>query len=231
MIALTPAPGNVDVMVASELLEAGRAMQNGFVSPERTTLVASTHRIYTVAEKMRDGRRPLRHATASSRPPETLAKRAVLFDMPSCDAFGYHHQRGAVRRDGRRGVLPLSRAACEEAIRHAGKGAEGSLKGFALGYAHAGGEAVPASPAEVKAWRANPVERVRSRISRRHAPDPRRRRRADDRLPGRGVRQRFTSTGSSRSPSSTATAAAAPTASSSRTRPAGSSRCGCATKT
>ena len=37
VFSLTPSPGNVDIMVASELIEAGRAMQNGFVSPERTT--------------------------------------------------------------------------------------------------------------------------------------------------------------------------------------------------
>ena len=52
VMTLTPAPSYVDVMVASELLEAARAMQNGFVTPDRTTLIASTHRIYTVAEKM-----------------------------------------------------------------------------------------------------------------------------------------------------------------------------------
>jgi indolepyruvate ferredoxin oxidoreductase beta subunit len=34
VMALTPSPGNVDVMVSSEFVEAGRAMQNGFVSPE-----------------------------------------------------------------------------------------------------------------------------------------------------------------------------------------------------
>ena len=54
-LTLAPAPGQVDVVVASELLEAGRAMLGGFVSPEATTLIASTHRIYTVAEKMQMG--------------------------------------------------------------------------------------------------------------------------------------------------------------------------------
>ena len=54
VMTLTPAPGFVDVVVASELLEAGRAMQNGYVT-ECTTLVASTHRVYTVAEKMQMG--------------------------------------------------------------------------------------------------------------------------------------------------------------------------------
>jgi indolepyruvate ferredoxin oxidoreductase beta subunit len=52
VMSLTPSPGNVDVMVASELLEAGRAMQNGYVTPDRTTLIASTHRIYATVEPM-----------------------------------------------------------------------------------------------------------------------------------------------------------------------------------
>ena len=58
VLSLTPSPGNVDIMVASELIEAGRAMTNGYVSPERTTLIASTHRIYATVEKMQmaDGR-------------------------------------------------------------------------------------------------------------------------------------------------------------------------------
>ena len=51
VLTLTPGPGEIDLMIASELLEAGRAMQNGFISPDRTTLIASTHRLYSVAEK------------------------------------------------------------------------------------------------------------------------------------------------------------------------------------
>jgi len=39
-------------MVASELVEAGRAMHNGFVSPSAPRLIASTHRIYATIEKM-----------------------------------------------------------------------------------------------------------------------------------------------------------------------------------
>ena len=80
VLSLTPSPGNVDVMVASELIEAGRAMQNGYVSPERTTLIASTHRIYATVEKMQmaDGRFESDKVTAAAR---ELAKRALLFDM------------------------------------------------------------------------------------------------------------------------------------------------------
>jgi indolepyruvate ferredoxin oxidoreductase beta subunit len=173
VLALTPSPGNVDLMVASELIEAGRAMQNGFVSPDRTTLVASTHRVYTVAEKMAmgDGRAD---GTRIVKAAGELAKRAVLFDMAELaarsgtviNAVLFGAMAGA-------GALPLAREACEAAIRRTGRGVEGSLKGFALGYAHAEqvlqaaerglrGEAKPATPEETKRRRTHPVERVRA---------------------------------------------------------------------
>src|SRR5581483_333439 len=34
VLALTPGIGDIDVMVASELLEAGRAVSNGFITPD-----------------------------------------------------------------------------------------------------------------------------------------------------------------------------------------------------
>jgi hypothetical protein len=45
------------VVLASELMEAGRAVQRGLVTPDRTTLISSTHRVYSIAEKsaMGDG--------------------------------------------------------------------------------------------------------------------------------------------------------------------------------
>ena len=113
VLALTPSPGNVDLMVASELVEAGRAMQNGFVSPDRTVLVASTHRIYSVAEKMAmgDGRAdPGRIVKAANE----LAQRAILFDMAEATARSgtviSAVMFGAIAGSG---VLPLSRAECE----------------------------------------------------------------------------------------------------------------------
>ncbi|MGH7211856.1 MAG: hypothetical protein ACREF1_10405, partial [Acetobacteraceae bacterium] len=58
VFALMPAPGDVNVVVASELMEAARAVQRGLVTPDRTVLVASTHRVYAMGEKiaMGDGR-------------------------------------------------------------------------------------------------------------------------------------------------------------------------------
>src|ERR1700727_2945471 len=51
VLALMPVPGEVDVVIASELMEAGRAVQRGFVTSDRTTLIASTHRVYSMTER------------------------------------------------------------------------------------------------------------------------------------------------------------------------------------
>ena len=146
VLSLTPSPGNVDVMVASELVEAGRAMQNGFVSPERTVLIASTHRIYATVEKMQmaDGRFESDRVVGAA---AQLARQAVLFDMRKLaqengtviNAVLFGAMAGS-------GVLPLSREACERAIRRGGRGAEASLRGFAAGYEIAAGSRKP--PAE-----------------------------------------------------------------------------------
>src|SRR2546423_1822609 len=43
VLALMPTPGDVNVVIASELMEAGRAIQRGLITPDRTTLIASTN--------------------------------------------------------------------------------------------------------------------------------------------------------------------------------------------
>ncbi len=151
VMTLAPAPADIDVMLASELLEAGRAMLNGYVTPERTTLIASTHRIYTVEEKIAlgDGRFDSARIIAAA---GALAKRAILADFhklaANTGAMINAVLFGALAGSG---TLPLPRSACEAAIRGAGKGAEASLRGFALGYAAAEGKtaAAAAEPSRV----------------------------------------------------------------------------------
>jgi indolepyruvate ferredoxin oxidoreductase beta subunit len=151
VLSLTPSPGNVDVMVASELIEAGRAMQNGYVSPGRTVLIASTHRIYATVEKMQmaDGRFDGEHVIAAGR---ELARRAVLFDMRKLaqdsgtviNAVLFGAMAGS-------GALPLPREVCEQAIRRGGRGAEASLRGFAAGFEiAAGAREAPQPPAPTR---------------------------------------------------------------------------------
>jgi len=160
VMTLTPAPSYVDVMVASELLEAARAMQNGYVTPDRTTLIASTHRIYTVAEKMQmgDGRFDSEVVLKAAK---TLAKRAVLFDMQA-QAEGAGTVISAVMFGALAGsgALPLSRGECEAAVRAGGKGAEASLRGFAAGFEAAAEGAAHAAPGEQRS-RASPEVKLR----------------------------------------------------------------------
>ena len=148
VLSLTPSPSNVDIMVASELIEAGRAIQNGYVNPARTTLVASTHRIYATVEKMQmgDGRFDGDRVIEAGR---QLARRAVLFDMRKLaqesgtviNAVLFGAMAGS-------GTLPLPREVCEQAIRRGGRGAEASLRGFAAGFEiAAGARSVPQPPA------------------------------------------------------------------------------------
>jgi indolepyruvate ferredoxin oxidoreductase, beta subunit len=159
VLSLTPSPGNVDIMVASELVEAGRAMHNGYVSPDRTTLIASTHRIYATVEKMQmaDGRFDSRRVIEAA---AQLARHAVLFDMRRLaqesgtviNAVLFGAMAGS-------GVLPLTRQACEQAIRQGGRGAEASLRGFAAGFDIAAG-ARPPPPVPAPARRAEALEDI-----------------------------------------------------------------------
>src|SRR5688500_10114274 len=151
VLSLTPSPGNVDVMVASELVEAGRAMLNGFVSPERTTLVASTHRIYATIEKMQmaDGRFDSERLLEAG---QQLAKKAVLFDMRKlAQDNGTVITAVLLGAMAGSGVLPLPREVFEQAIKRGGRGAEASLRGFAAGCEVAmGSRPTPQPPAPPK---------------------------------------------------------------------------------
>ncbi len=145
VLALTPTPGNVDLMVCSELVEAGRALQNGWVT-DRTTLIASSHRIYATIEKMPmgDGRFDAQRIIDAA---PQLAGKAVLFDMAEAaqqagtviSAVMFGAMAGS-------GKLPLSRAMCEEAIKASGKGVEASLRGFAAGFNAASSGGVAGNP-------------------------------------------------------------------------------------
>lgn len=136
VMCLNPMPGQVDVMIASEFVEAGRAIANGFVSPDRTLLIASTHRIFAVAEKsaMGDGR----YDTGKLfRAAKDHAKGTILFDMDQAakDAGSILNAvlLGALAGSG---ALPLPASAFEEGIRSEGKAVDSNLAGFRFGLSH-----------------------------------------------------------------------------------------------
>lgn len=143
VLALMPLPGDVDVVLASELMEAGRAVQRGLVTRDRTTLVASTHRVYSIAEKsaLGDGRvdssELLKHA-------ERAAKRFIRFDMAqAAEASGSVISAVLFGALAGAGVLPFSRAQFEATIERGGVGVKPSLEAFGGAYLRAQGEREP----------------------------------------------------------------------------------------
>jgi indolepyruvate ferredoxin oxidoreductase, beta subunit len=133
LMALYPSPGGVDLMLASEVLEAGRALENGFVTPDRTTLAAATHRIYAVAEKqaMADGRFETGHILAAAK---TLARRAILFDLTqSARTRDLSLNAVLLGIAAASGVLPIDESHFTESVKAAGIAVEANLAAFALG--------------------------------------------------------------------------------------------------
>lgn len=137
VLSLMPTPGDVDIVIASELMETGRAIQRGFVTPDRTTLIASTHRVYSMIEKMAmgDGRVDPHDFIEAGK---VAARRFVRTDFAQLAG-----QNGSVISAALfgalagTGALPFSRDNFEAAIRRGGVGVDSSLKAFAAGYARA----------------------------------------------------------------------------------------------
>lgn len=130
VLALMPTPGDVDLVVAAEWMEAGRAIQRGLVSPDRTTLIASTHRYLAVAEKSRPGD-GINDPQAVEVAAALAAKRFLRADLAAVAAANGSvisaSLFGAIAGSG---ALPFRRAAYEDAIRSGGVGVEASLRAF-----------------------------------------------------------------------------------------------------
>lgn len=149
VFALSPSQGDVDILIAAELMEAGRAIIRGFVTPERTTLIASSHRIAAVSEKIEpgDGRASSSkvHATA-----EAASKRFIAFDMEKIAADnGSMISASLLGALAGSDALPFTRESYEQAISAGGRGVKASLAAFGVAFDRARGTAAPASkPAE-----------------------------------------------------------------------------------
>src|ERR1041384_4484832 len=79
IFSLMPAPGEVDVVLATELMEAGRSILRGLVTG-RSTLIASTHRLYAVAEKEKPGD-AIADPNVVMEATDLAAKHVIAFDM------------------------------------------------------------------------------------------------------------------------------------------------------
>lgn len=137
VLALMPMPGDVDIVIASELMEAGRAMQRGLVTPDKTTLISSSHRDFAIGEKsdMGDGRAD---GAAILKVAEAQAKHFIQMDMAAL-AQGTDSIISAVMFGALAGseCLPFPREAFKKIIIHGGVAVETSVAGFAAGYSGA----------------------------------------------------------------------------------------------
>jgi indolepyruvate ferredoxin oxidoreductase beta subunit len=137
ILSLMAVPGEVDIVIGAELMEAGRAIQRGLVTPDRTTLIASSHRSYAVAEKQVPGN-GIGDAQTVYSAARAAAKTFLAFDMAALA-----EQAGSVISAVLFGALaaskalPFPREAFEATIRAAGVGVEPSLRAFALGFEQA----------------------------------------------------------------------------------------------
>jgi indolepyruvate ferredoxin oxidoreductase beta subunit len=145
VFALMPVPGELDIVLASELMEAGRAIQRGMVTPDRTTLIASTHRVYSMTEKTAigdgqvDANKLIEAGGAAARifVHRDFARIAEQTrSVISAALFGALASTGA---------LPFGRTQFEDAIRRGGVGVELSLAGFAAAF-----EATQTKPAAIE---------------------------------------------------------------------------------
>jgi indolepyruvate ferredoxin oxidoreductase beta subunit len=135
VFSLYPVPGALDVLLAPEFLEVGRMIEAGFVSPAVTTVVCSTHRLYTIHEKTATGRAiyPRERLEALAR---ASARRVVAFD-----ALALARERGTevnavlLGALAGSGALPVAPAAFRKAIEARGVGVAANLAGFEVGFA------------------------------------------------------------------------------------------------
>ena len=134
VFALMPVPGEVDIVIASELMEAARAVQRGIVTSDRTTLIASTNRVYSMTEKtaLADGRVDSEELLGSI----AIAARKLIhrdFSLLARDSGSVISAVlfGALAGSG---TLPFNQQQFEDAIIRSGVSVESSLSGFIAGW-------------------------------------------------------------------------------------------------
>jgi indolepyruvate ferredoxin oxidoreductase beta subunit len=124
-------------------MEAGRAIQRGFVSPDRTTLITSTHRTLAVIEKVVPG------SGIADQDPVLDVAHGVSRRFLGADLNRLAVENGSVISASLFGalaganVLPFSKESFEATIEAGGRGGAASIKAFRAGF-----EAVQSPEAE-----------------------------------------------------------------------------------
>ncbi len=143
ILSLNPAPGQVDILMATELLEAARMVQAGFVTPDRTMLIGADRRVYATDEKIAagDGRAdPDKLREVIGR----FSRRLVLDDF-AATAERSRSPLNVVMLGVLAGLklLPIEAETFRAAIRAEGRAVDANLRGFDAGLALAAGTPSP----------------------------------------------------------------------------------------
>ncbi len=130
ILGLMPSPGHVDLVVATEWMEAGRAIQRGLVSPDKTILLASSHRNYAVAEKINPGD-GIADAEIIDMVATATAKEFIYLDLQKiAEDNGSVISASSLGAIAGSGALPFAKKSFQEAIKKSGVGVANSLKSF-----------------------------------------------------------------------------------------------------
>ncbi len=154
IFAQFPVPGEVDVIISQEFLELGRALQLGYGS-DKTTIVTSTHRVFSTLEKMPVG--------SGIYADENLRKIASSFSSRFIELDALELSRkngmdelavnaillGAVSASG---VLPLRKESFIESIEKVGVSVKASLRAFEVGYEHVSSRKSPDQKKPALVW-------------------------------------------------------------------------------
>jgi indolepyruvate ferredoxin oxidoreductase beta subunit len=161
VFSLYPTPGDVDVIIAGEFLEAARMLETDYATPGRTAMLASTHRLYSIGEKsaVGDGIYPRERIEAAAR---ALTRRFVAFDaLAAARAAGSEANAVLLGALAAMSVLPLPPSNFEAAIREGGVAVERNLAGFEAGMKiAAAGERAIARPKASRSWAEVKAERA-----------------------------------------------------------------------
>ncbi len=129
VMSLFPAQGDIDVAITSEIIEAGRMLSRGFITPDKTALISSDHRVYGITEKSA--------TTDGTADPQLItelcgryAQQFVHFDMLEIvQRHGTVISAGLLGAIAGSGVLPFERDVFVDIV-SSGKGATANRAAF-----------------------------------------------------------------------------------------------------
>ncbi len=137
VLSLFPSPGDIDIAICSEIAEAGRMLQRGFISRDKTALITSSNRVYSITEKIDLADGTIEPAVLLDLC-KAYAKDLVAFDMQSV-ADEHKSVISSVMLGALAGSasLPFSKQSFVDAITASGKGVDASLAAFNAGFENA----------------------------------------------------------------------------------------------